>query len=234
MNLFYQPDITLPLHTLDPDESKHCIRVLRLKAGDNLSLTNGKGLHCEARIVVDDPRRCAVEITDSHQEEARAACRVHLAVAPTKNISRYEWFLEKATEIGVDEITPLICTNSERHVVKTERLQKVLIAAMKQSLKSFLPVLNQPVSFETLIRQASGNQNYIAYCSDQYRDLLKTSYQKGLDSLVLIGPEGDFSMHEIQLAIENKFKPVSLGKSRLRTETAGVVACHTLQMINED
>lgn len=234
MTLFYQPNISTPVHTLDRDESRHCIKVLRLKAGELISLTNGKGLFCEARILEEDPHRCTVGITQSKQEESRSSGYIHMAVAPTKNISRYEWFLEKATEIGVDEITPVICDNSERKIIKTERLKKVLVAAMKQSLKPFLPILNEPMSIDRFIHNSQEQQKFIAYCSDQYRDLLKNKHQKNHHTLLLIGPEGDFSGREIELALQYEFLPVSLGKSRLRTETAGVAACHTIQLLNED
>ena len=233
MLLFYQPDISLPLHTLDQEESKHCIRVLRMKTGDTLHLTDGKGMLHQARIVEDSPKRCTVEIIQTKEQAARAAQRIHLAVAPTKNINRYEWFLEKATEIGVDEITPLICENSERKVVKPDRLEKVLVAAMKQSLKSFLPLLNEAVTFDRFVSLQSREEKFIAYCSDEYRSLLKESYTPGHDALILVGPEGDFSVREVELAKKNGFRLVSLGSSRLRTETAAVVASHTLQLMNE-
>lgn len=233
MILFYQPDIAQPSHTLDQDESKHCIRVLRMKPGDRLHLTDGKGSRHEAELVDDNPKRCRVKIIDTHTELARAAFHMHIAVAPTKNIGRFEWFLEKATEIGIDEITPVICENSERNAVKIDRLQKVLVAAMKQSLKTFLPRLNEPLSFKQFIALESQGSKFIAYCSDQYRNLLKNIYTPGTDCTVMIGPEGDFSRLEIEEALHAMYTPVSLGKSRLRTETAAVVACHTVQLINE-
>ena len=233
MILFYQPDIAQPFHTLDQEESKHCIRVLRMKPGDLIQLTDGKGNRHTAELVEDNPKRCLVKIVDTHTEQEREAFHVHIAVAPTKNIGRFEWFLEKTTEIGIDEITPIICENSERKTVKNYRLQKVLVAAMKQSLKTFLPKLNEPVPFNHFIKQDFGGKKFIAYCSDQYREQLKNMYSPGQNCTVMIGPEGDFSPREIEEAMHAMYKPVSLGKSRLRTETAAVVACHTLQLINE-
>ena len=233
MLLFYQPDITEPLHTLDKEESGHCIRVLRMKQGDKLHLTDGKGMVCEARIADGNPKSCVVEILHADRQQARAPYRTHLAVAPTKNISRFEWFLEKATEIGVDEITPLICENSERRNVKTDRLNKVLISAMKQSLKAFLPLLNEPVRYDAFIQGAYPGQKFIAYISSDYSSLLRDNYQRGSSAVVLIGPEGDFTPAEVTEGTGRGFQPVSLGHSRLRTETAGVAACHTIQLIND-
>ncbi len=233
MILFYQPEIAQPLHTLDQEESKHCIRVLRMKPGDRIFLTDGRGSRHEAVLVDDNPKRCLVRIMDTDTDQRRAAFHMHIAVAPTKNIGRFEWFLEKATEIGIDEITPIICENSERKVVKTDRLQKVLVAAMKQSLKTFLPQLNEPVPFKQFVAREFQGIKFIAYCSDHYREQMKNVYTPGKDCTVMIGPEGDFTQHEIEQALRASYTPVSLGKSRLRTETAAVVACHTLQLINE-
>jgi len=233
MILFYQSEITGPYHTLDKEESRHCIQVLRMKTGDTVHLTDGKGKLCATRIMEEDPKRCVLKIIESTQNKFRSSSHVHLAVAPTKNISRYEWFLEKATEIGVDEITPVLCDNSERKIVKTDRLNKILIAGMKQSLTSFLPRLNEPMPFDQFVSAFHDSQKFIAYCSDEFRDLLKTKYQKGMDCIILIGPEGDFSKKEVDLALKHNFHPVSLGNSRLRTETAGIVSCHTIQLVNQ-
>lgn len=232
MILFYQPEIELPFHTLDREESGHIVRVLRLGAGDAVHLTDGHGLLCRCRIIEANPKGCTLEVLEKTEEQARSNHRLHLAVAPTKNISRYEWFLEKATEIGVDEVTPLICTNSERRVVKTDRLKKVMVAAMKQSLKRFLPNLHEPLPFERFIERSLPDDRFIAYISEHYRDLLKDLAAVGKDTLILIGPEGDFTEEEVETALKHGFRPVSLGSSRLRTETAALVACHTVELAN--
>lgn len=233
MTLFYQPDITPVSHILDEEESKHGIRVLRLKTGDPVLLTDGKGQLAQGVIASDHPKKCRIDITQIKHYPRRKPYSVHLAIAPTKNISRFEWFLEKATEIGIDSITPLYTSNSERRSIKPERLQKVLIAAMKQSVKAFLPILNEAVAFRDFIRAPLNGARFIAYVSDQHTQSLASLYKAGSDANILIGPEGDFSPDEIQLAIDQKFQPVSLGDSRLRTETAGIVACHTLALLNE-
>lgn len=231
MHLFYSPDIKSNQYTLPEEESKHCIKVLRLKKGDIIHLSDGIGNLFETVIAEDHPKRCLLEVINVLNEYGKKDFKVHMAVAPTKNINRFEWFLEKATEIGVDEITPLICEHSERKIIKPERLKKVITAAMKQSLKAYHPVLNETIIFKKLIKQYKNG--YIAYCSDEFRDHLKSVYQKGEDALILIGPEGDFSTQEVEMAIEAGFKPVSLGSSRLRTETAAIAACHIINLRNE-
>jgi 16S rRNA (uracil1498-N3)-methyltransferase len=231
MHLFYSPDIKSNQYTLPEEESKHCIKVLRLKKGDIIHLTDGLGNLFETVITEDHPKRCLLEVLNMDKDYGKRNFKIHMAVAPTKNINRYEWFLEKATEIGVDEITPLICEHSERRIIKPDRLKKVITAAMKQSLKAYHPVLNETIDFRKLIEQYKSG--YIAYCSDGFRDHLKTVYQKGEDTLILIGPEGDFSKKEVGMAMEAGFKPVSLGNSRLRTETAALAACHIVNLRNE-
>lgn len=234
MILFYQPDIIPdnPNHILDEEESKHAIRVMRLKNGDRVFMTNGKGLLAEGVIADARAKKCLVAIESFQQSAARAPYAVHVAIAPTKNIGRFEWFLEKATEIGIDTITPVFTRNSERKIIKTDRLQKVLVAAMKQSLKSFLPVLNEPLNFKEFIRSPLGSNNFIAYVSEAHRRRLDSLYPPGEDTTILIGPEGDFDAREIEDAIAHGFQAVSLGNSRLRTETAGIVACHTIALKN--
>ncbi|MBE9491864.1 MAG: RNA methyltransferase, partial [Bacteroidetes bacterium] len=157
----------------------------------------------------------------------------HLAIAPTKNINRFEWFLEKATEIGIDEISPIICDHSERKTLKTDRLNKILITAIKQSIKVYLPKLNSPLTFNEFIQKPCSSFKFIACIDEEHQLNLKKAYQKGKDVVIIIGPEGDFSREEIKLAKELKYLPISLGKSRLRTETAAIVACHTIQLLNE-
>jgi 16S rRNA (uracil1498-N3)-methyltransferase len=233
MHLFYSESITGKSHILPQEESKHCIRVLRLKKGDLVHLTDGKGNLFETRVINDNDKHCSLEIVNVLPEFGKRNFALHLAVAPTKNISRFEWFLEKAAEIGIDSISPLICENSERRTVNFERLNKVLIAAMKQSLKAYLPRLTKPVDFKQFIRTETNFDRYIAYCSQNYRDELKAIGKPGHETLIFIGPEGDFSLAEIDLAISCGVKPVSLGPSRLRTETAAVVACVTINLLNQ-
>ncbi len=232
MLLFYSPEIN-DIFTLPQEESKHCIKVLRLKTGDIIHMTDGKGNLYKTRIIDDNVKRCTLEVTHTEHEYGKRNFRLHMAVAPTKNINRFEWFLEKATEIGVDEITPIICENSERRIVKTDRLNKIIIAAMKQSLKAYLPKLNEPTKLSDFINRKTENTKYIAYCSDHHRDLLKNISNQNEDVEILIGPEGDFSLKEVETAMDNNYKAISLGPSRLRTETAAVVACHTVNLLNE-
>jgi 16S rRNA (uracil1498-N3)-methyltransferase len=216
------------------DESRHIIKVLRKMEGDVLHLTNGKGWLFQTEITAADANRCKVRIIES-EKEPPPRYRLHLAVAPTKMNDRYEWFLEKATEIGVQEITPVICDHSERKVVKVNRFERVIQSALKQSLHTHFPVLNEPVNFSDFLDTPVQGERYIAHCEDdQKRSLLSKDLQKMSDVTVLIGPEGDFSPAEIKAALKKGWKPVSLGNSRLRTETAAVVACHTVALINEE
>jgi len=232
MHLFHSPEISSDIFTLSPEESKHCIKVLRLDTGDHVHLTDGNGNLYKTRILDADVKKCILEIQEVTKEYNKKDFKIHMAIAPTKNIGRFEWFLEKATEIGIDEITPFICEHSERKVIKPERLNKVIIAAMKQSLKAYLPVLNPAISFKEFAAKNFDSERYIAYCSDKYRDNLKDVYKKQKNAVIMIGPEGDFSQVEIDFAIDTGFKPVSLGPERLRTETAALVACHTVNLIN--
>ncbi len=235
MKLFYHPEVftDASIITLGEEESNHLARVLRLGEGEMIHLTNGMGAMAQAEILDAHPKHSQVQITELEGNYGARPFKVHIAMGPTKNNSRFEWFLEKATEIGIEEITPIICEYSERRQIKTERLQKILLAAMKQSLKAKLPVLNEPIPFREFIQEKRETTNFIAYCSEEYRTSLGSSVVPGDDTLVLIGPEGDFSPSEVQYALQNGFLPVSLGPSRLRTETAAVVACHTVNLINE-
>ena len=233
MHLFYTPHINSDIYTLDEQESKHCVRVLRLKVGDEITLTDGIGNLYFTKIIEDHPKRCTVQVTEVKKEYRKRPFKIHIALAPTKNIARTEWFVEKATEIGIDEITPLICEHSERKTTKTERLSKRITSAVKQSLKAYHPVMNPAVEFNKFVQKEFIGAKFIAYCSDEYRDSLKNVYEKGEDALVLIGPEGDFSPDEVELAIKHGFSPVSLGSSRLRTETAALYACCVLNLRNE-
>lgn len=235
MQLFYSPSIEKEqgTFTFDKEESKHIIRVLRKKEGDTLFVTNGQGTLFETRISLASDRSCLTEIIQ-YTDKEQAPFRLHLAVAPTKMNERYEWFLEKATEIGIHEITPIICDHSERKVVKTERFEKIIQSAMKQSLQLYLPKLNDPITLKEFLKQEHNSKLYIAHCDeDKEKELLKNSIQPQENYLLLVGPEGDFSPVEIKIALEKGFKPVSLGHTRLRTETAALVACHSFVFANE-
>lgn len=233
MQLFYAPYLDLKDPCLSPEESKHCIKVLRYVQGSQMHLTDGEGNLHLAEIIEANPKKCQIKIIESHSNFERRTYYLHLAIAPTKSIDRYEWFLEKAVEIGVDEITPLLCTHSERKVVKPERQEKVLVAAMKQSLKAYKPKLNALISFENFIK---GMQQVdfkgIAHCMDLSSQELSSIDLCKKSSLILIGPEGDFTQQEIENANIHGFQNIKLGKSRLRTETAGLVACHTTYLQN--
>jgi 16S rRNA (uracil1498-N3)-methyltransferase len=232
MQLFYTTDIDTSVYTLNQEESLHCIRVLRLGEGDEIFLTDGKGNIFKSVIIGNNPKRCEVKVIESYQDYEKRNYHLHIAIAPTKNIDRIEWFLEKATEIGIDEITPLICEHSERRSVNVERLNKVIIAAMKQSLKAYLPKLNKETKIEEFIQYKLTADKFIGYCSGDTKKL-KDCYKSGNDAVVLIGPEGDFSEDEVMKAKENGFIPINLGNSRYRTETAAMVACHTINLMNE-
>ncbi|MBT5273777.1 MAG: 16S rRNA (uracil(1498)-N(3))-methyltransferase [Flavobacteriales bacterium] len=216
---------------LSKEESKHATRVLRKKEGDILNFTDGKGGFYKAEITVADTKKCRLQIISSEQKPKQHNYHLHIAIAPTKNMDRYEWFLEKATEIGIDEITPIICEHSERKVIKTERCNRILLSAMKQSLKLHLPKLNETITLKDFLKQDFEGNKYIAHCEDGEKTELRKE-EKTEKTLILIGPEGDFSPTEVELALENQFKTVSLGGSRLRTETAGIVAVHTINMKN--
>ncbi|WP_321480964.1 16S rRNA (uracil(1498)-N(3))-methyltransferase [uncultured Bacteroides sp.] len=231
MHVFYTPDI-LTNPELPKEEAAHCIRVLRLSTGDEITLTDGKGNFYLAEITAASNKRCSVIIKETKPQETLWHGHLHIAMAPTKNMDRNEWFAEKATEIGLDELTFLNCRYSERKVIKTERIEKILISAIKQSLKARLPKLNKMTDFDKFIAQDFIGQKFIAHCYEGEKPFLKDIVKANEDALVLIGPEGDFSEEEVSKAIAKGFIPISLGKSRLRTETAALVACHTLILTN--
>jgi len=235
MQLFYNPTLneTATFFVFDKEESKHIVKVLRKKEGDILFVTNGLGFLFATEITIASDHKCTVKI-NSFQYQEKPKFHLHLAVAPTKMNERYEWFLEKATEIGIQEITPIICEHSERKIIKTDRFQKILESAMKQSLHYYLPKLNEPINFKEFIEKEYSGQKFIAHCEETDKKSLKNELQTEKDVLILIGPEGDFSVKEIQSAFEQDFIPVSLGQTRLRTETAAVVACHSVVFKNED
>jgi len=217
--------------TLSSEESKHICKVLRKKDGDTLNFTDGKGNLLIAKIMTADSRKTRVSIVEKQQKEKQHNYYLHIAIAPTKNMDRFEWFLEKACEIGIDEITPIICSRSERKVLKTERCNRILLSAMKQSLKFHLPKMNEAISLKDFVKQDFEGNKYIAHCGDSLRQGLREK-KKEERTLILIGPEGDFSPTEIEVALQNQYKAVSLGKTRLRTETAGLVAVHTVNIKN--
>jgi len=233
MQLFYVSKITGDKIILDETESKHAIRVLRLNAGDMVQVIDGKGGFYTAEITSSHPKNCELTVMEKQEQFGKRPFTLHIGIAPTKNIDRFEWFLEKATEIGIDEITPLLCEHSERKTIKPERLEKILISAMKQSVKSYLPKLNNLVSLEEFLQNTSESKKFIAHCFDGKKPHLKNEISKQEDITILIGPEGDFSWAEIQLAGKNGYREVSLGPARLRTETAGIVACHIVNLVHE-
>jgi 16S rRNA (uracil1498-N3)-methyltransferase len=233
MNVFYLPEAEIGLVNLPEEESKHCVRVLRMQSGDKVCVTNGKGLLMDAELYDPNPKRCVLKVSKARQGSDFWPFYLHIAIAPTKNIERIEWFLEKVTEIGVDEITLFSSSHSERKIVRPDRLEKIIVSAVKQSIKSRIPKLNDLLSFNKLVKQEFAGMKYIAWIDDSIQETLVKDYQAGESVLILIGPEGDFSNEEVVLARQNGFKPISLGRSRLRTETAGLVACQTIQLINQ-
>jgi 16S rRNA (uracil1498-N3)-methyltransferase len=234
MQLFYNKDISdeSTSFSFDKEESKHIVKVLRKTEGDKLYVTNGLGYLFITEISLATERKCSVTIIEIKKSNA-IDFYIHLAVAPTKMNERFEWFLEKATEMGIHEITPIICDHSERKIIKTERFDKIIQSAMKQSLQYFLPILNEPISYKEFVSKNHEGNLCIAHCEETEKQLLKSIIKPKERYTILIGPEGDFSEKEIKMAIENNFVPVSLGNTRLRTETAAIVACHSLVFANE-
>lgn len=232
MHIFYTPDINSNTFILSEEESKHCIKVLRLDTGSLMHLVDGIGGFYDAVIEDPHPKRTKLKIIKKTENFAKRNHYLHIAIAPTKNIERIEWFLEKATEIGIDEITPIICDRSERKEIKTERLNKVITSAIKQSIKAFHPKLNEPIRFSDFIAKTTDAQKFIAHCMDSGKVTIKEQLIARGNYLVVIGPEGDFSFEELELAIASNFIPVSLGDSRLRTETAALEACFEINFLN--
>ena len=244
MALFFAPNLA-KTNILPEEESIHAIKVLRLQSGDEIELVDGYGGYFRARITLAHPRNCTFKIIESILIPNQKNYKLHIAIAPTKNIERLEWFIEKATEIGIDEITPIICCNSERKVIKPERLERVMISAAKQSKKSLFPRINPICSYDNFLKEYHENAKFIAHCYDDStfsanvlkninykKQLLQNALPKANSGLIMIGPEGDFSIDEVEHAFHTGYIPVSLGESRLRTETAGVVACCTAAFIN--
>ncbi len=231
-NLYYAPEITTPSFQLNADESKHLIRVLKMKIGNLLQFTDGKGMIYTCRILDDSAKRCEIEVLSTEPGTDKRPFHLQISVAPTKNINRFEWFLEKATEIGIDRILPFKSEHSERKEVKIDRLNRVITAAMKQSLKSFHPQLDEIIKFQKMIEMPFDGKKFIATLEDEQTPELSKIYKPGENAWILIGPEGDFSPQEIEDAKAKGFIPVKLGPYRLRTETAAVTACHTINLLN--
>jgi 16S rRNA (uracil1498-N3)-methyltransferase len=235
MQLFYNSEITLETKqiTFDKTESKHIVRVLRKQVNDVLKITNGKGFLFDVKIIIASDKKCLAEVVNAEEKPKPWNYYLHIAIAPTKINDRIEWFLEKATEIGIDEITPIICSNSERRIVKLERFEKIIQSAMKQSLKFTLPKLNEPVKLNDFLKQDFDGQVCIAHCEEQEKNLLQSVVKPSEKTTILIGPEGDFSSEEIKKCLAKNMTPISLGESRLRTETAALVAVNTISLINQ-
>ena len=235
MQLFYNPDLTKETTqiTFDKIESRHIVRVLRKKEDAILHITNGKGFLFDAKIIIASDKKCVAEIIEIQEKPKPWNYYLHIAIAPTKNNDRIEWFLEKATEIGIDEITPIICSNSERRIVKLDRFEKIIQSAMKQSLKFTLPKINEPIKFNDFINQDFEGTFCIAHCEELEKNSLKSVVNPSEKTTILIGPEGDFSSQEITKALEKNSIPISLGESRLRTETAALVAVQSISFINQ-
>jgi 16S rRNA (uracil1498-N3)-methyltransferase len=234
MQIFYAPDISGDSYTLDERESKHTVRVLRMVKGSGIRLIDGKGNLYEGIISDPDQKACKIRIINIIKGFEKRGYRLHIAISPLKNTERFEWFVEKSVEIGIDEITPLICRNTEKEGLKTERLNNIVISAMKQSLKASSTKINSPCKFSEFISSPHQGILLIAHCNSKHeRNDIGKVYLKGKDAVILIGPEGDFSEEEIIQADDYRYNPVHLGKSRLRTETAGVAACHSIYFINQ-
>ena len=234
MQLFYTPDIDAASSTyyLNEEESKHCVKVLRLQAGDKVQLIDGIGNFYTAAITDAHPKRTQLQIVSVQSDFHKRNHYLHIAIAPTKNIERLEWFLEKATEIGIDEISLIICQRSERKEAKADRLNKIITSAIKQSIKAYHPVLNEPLALNKLLATPFQGQKFIAHCEPGDRLTLKNELKPLGKYLILIGPEGDFTPKEIDDALNNDFKAITLGESRLRTETAALEACFEVNFLN--
>lgn len=233
MHIFYTPDITQNTYILNEEESKHCVRVLRLTIGSIVNLVDGKGGFYTAEITSDNPKKVSLSILKVETEFHKRNHYLHIAVAPTKNIDRLEWFLEKATELGIDEITPIITDRSERRVVKEDRLNKVITSAVKQSIKAYHPKLNDAIALDTFLKEPFEGEKLIAHCIDQgEKQYISKLVSPQLKYLIMIGPEGDFTPDEVNLALNKGFKALTLGDNRLRTETAALAVCFEINYLN--
>jgi len=231
MNFFYHPEISGFEIILPEEESRHCIRVLRLKKNESLYLVDGKGTLYRALIVDPDIRGTGVKIIESTPDYRQRIHYLHIAIAPTKNTDRFEWFLEKATEIGIDEITPIICARSERKTVHSERAQRILVAAMKQSQRAYLPRFNLVKPFDEVLAGAQAKSKIITHCNVENLPLISNGLINESPVVILIGPEGDFTLQEVEMAVKKGFAEASLGPFIYRTETAGVLACHEFNLL---
>lgn len=234
MQVFYTPKIKKITYQLTEEESKHAIKVLRLEAGDEICMIDGVGGLYYGIIDDPNPKKCIIRVIEKIEQYNRKNYTLHIAIAPTKNIDRFEWFLEKATEIGIDEITPLLCQRSERKTIKFDRLEKILLSAMKQSVKAYKPKLNELTNFNDFIANNISGTCLIAHCGENPKPALKSKISNKKNITILIGPEGDFTQQEIDQALNAGVEEIHLGKSRLRTETAGIVACNTVNVLNDD
>ena len=244
VRFFYVPNAS-SVNELPEEEAQHAVRVLRMEMGDEMMLMDGEGIFYRAIVTEATKKRCLYRIEETLPQERQWQPHLHLAMAPTKNMDRTEWFAEQATEIGFDELTFLRCRWSERTVIKTERVEKILVSAMKQSHKAWKPILNEMVDFKAFLQEIKERENrngkvmqkFICHCYEEEglgeKVALKDALKSGEDVLVMVGPEGDFSIDEVKMAEANGFQSVSLGKSRLRTETAALVAVHLMNLINQ-
>jgi 16S rRNA (uracil1498-N3)-methyltransferase len=234
MQIFYAPDIAGKYYTLDEKESRHLVRVMRMVKGADVKLIDGKGNLYEGFISQPDQNKCIIELTSEIKDFEKRNYKLHIAISPLKNPERFEWFVEKSVEIGIDEITPVICKNTEKPGIKSERVNNLIISAMKQSLKAKRTVLNEITGFKDFLNKNIEGTKMIAHCNNSNgRKKISDVYSKNSDSIILIGPEGDFSSDEIDMAVKKGFLPIHLGTSRLRTETAGLAACHSVYFINQ-
>ncbi len=231
MQLFFAHRIQDNKAWLDAEETRHCVKTLRKQVGDTIHLVDGEGGFYEAQIVDFDKKSCELLLKQQLADEQKRDYKIHIAIAPTKNINRLEWFLEKATELGVDTITPILCQRSERKNIRLDRLQKIILSAAKQSLKSQFPTIRELTKFKNFVEQTTAATKVIAHCNTSPLPPLQHLAAISQDIIILIGPEGDFSMQEVDLATANGYQEVGLGKSRLRTETAGIAACHTIHLV---
>ena len=234
MQLFFSQHRDGDLIVLGESESRHCVQVLRKKPGDEITVADGKGRWFLTHLIDANRKKCVVKISEETRRAALPA-HLHLAIAPTKNISRLEWFLEKATEMGIREISLIYCRRSERRKVNTERLRRILVGAMKQSLNAFLPVLHEPASYEEFLQRSAiaSAEGFIAHCLPGEKHHLRDLLSAGNDTVVLIGPEGDFAEEEVERAVDLGYRPVSLGTARLRTETAAVAVSVFFNWLND-
>src|SRR5690554_797172 len=230
-NLFYSPDID-NISQLPEYESQHCVKVLRMRSGDKLTVTDGKGFFYDCELIDANSKGCTISVLNRYEVPTGRNFKLHIAFSPTKQMDRNEWFIEKATEIGVDKFTPIITSFSERKEIKTERLKKTAVSAMKQSLQSFLPEIDKPIKFYDFIKIPFDGEKYIAHCHDLPKKPLTQTYIKGQNALIVIGPEGDFSEEEVYESTKYGFIPISLGDTRLRTETAALIASHSIHVLN--